>query len=301
MSGVIKGIASAAAVATALTLGLVAHASTQRTAPARAAHAASAEAAEARAALVKFLKNTKPAGLIIRTGLHPGQKMIKSATSNTTAASVNWSGYASWSSTTGEYTSVSGSWLVPTLSCTPEQELVSQWLGFDGFNSNSSTVEQTGTLGYCFEGAAHYYTWYEMAPAAEVTVGSTVKPGDNINAKVTRSGSKYTFTLTDTTTSGSNISTTQTCASGTTCHANSAEWIDERPSTNFGVVPLADTSTWNPGGAATTAGGKVDTIASAPNSTQVVMDDITSQYQLNSVSALSPVGRGFVIHWVNSY
>ena len=304
MSVTTKGIASAAAVATALALGLVAHVSTPRATPAAdavAAHASSVKAAEAKAALLTYLKNSKPTALQIhRAGLHPGQTMTRLSTTQTTLSTANWSGYASSSSTHQEYTSVGGSWKVPTLTCTAEQRLASQWVGLDGVTS--STVEQTGILEYCFEGTAFYYTWWEMAPAASNLVGNgtTLKPGDSIVAKVTRSGTNYTMTLIDSTTTGNNISKTQSCAAAT-CLANSAEWIDERPASAIGIVPLANTSNWSPFGASTTAGGVTDTIASAPNSAQVLMLDVTGTYDLTSVSALTSTGKGFTTKWLNSY
>lgn len=45
-------------------------------------------------------------------------------------------------------------------------------MGLDGFDNQ--TVEQDGTLAYCFEGAAYYFTWWEMFPGGSVTVGSSV-------------------------------------------------------------------------------------------------------------------------------
>jgi hypothetical protein len=305
MSATIKGIASAAAVATALTLGLVAHVSTPHAAPASgalAAHTASVKASEARAALLKYLQNSKPGGLIVRpSGLHPGHAITRNAicTTATPACAYNWSGYASSSSTKQEYSGVFGTWLVPTATCTAEQELSSQWIGIDGYNTSS--VEQVGTLAFCFEGTASYYTWYEMYPSNSVTVGKTVKPGDAISARVLRSGTSYTLAVTDSTTTGNSFAVTKTCAL-TTCLDRSAEWINERPAyTSTGIAPLADTSNWTLSGGTTTAGGTNTTIGASPAVKEIVMIDSTASYFLNSVSAITSTGKGFTTKWLNSY
>ena len=71
-----------------------------------------------------------------------------------------------------------------------------------------------------------------------IEVGTTLKPGDKISASVTRTGTSYALKLTDSTTSGNNISVTKTCALAT-CKDTSAEWISERPSFSIGIVPQA--------------------------------------------------------------
>ena len=62
--------------------------------------------------------------------------------------------------------------------------------GLDG--DGSDTVEQIGTEGYS-EGAVGYDAWYELYPAAPVTLGMTIRPGDLLTATVTESGGA-TFT-----------------------------------------------------------------------------------------------------------
>jgi hypothetical protein len=303
MSRTMKGIAGAAALVTAFALGSVVHVSTPRSAPASGAlvsHVASAKAAEAKVALLKYLKNSKPSALIVRrSGLHPGHTMVRNTICVTNACSYNWSGYASSSSTKQEYSTINAQWTVLSVTCTAEQQLSSQWVGLDGLTNN--TVEQAGTLEWCFQGTAFYYTWWEMYPASAATVGTTAKPGDIIFGKIARTGTSYTLSVTDSTTSGNSFSVKQTCALAT-CTDKSAEWIDERPSyATTGIVPLADTADWNVYGGTTTAGGKADTIATAPASIQLSMTDSTGTYYLNSVSALASSGKSFSAHWLNSF
>ena len=68
-------------------------------------------------------------------------KFIKGSTTQST----NWSGYAATGGS-GAYTSVSGSWTEPTVTCS-QTAYSSFWVGLDGYNSN--TVEQTGTDSDC--------------------------------------------------------------------------------------------------------------------------------------------------------
>ena len=68
-----------------------------------------------------------------------------------------------------------------------------------------------------------------MFPRNNVQMVSTaVRPGDHITSSVTRSGTKYTLKLTDSTHPAASFSTTQACAAAT-CVDSSAEWIAEAP------------------------------------------------------------------------
>jgi Peptidase A4 family len=106
-----------------------------------------------------------------------------------------WGGYAI---TGTSFTSVSGSWTVPALTCssTPTS-YVSPWIGIDGWNSN--TVEQIGFDQDCVNGVAGYYPWVEMYPANSIYFTETVKAGDQITASVSVSGTTFTLTEADTT------------------------------------------------------------------------------------------------------
>jgi hypothetical protein len=157
--------------------------------------------------------------------------------------SANWSGYAE---TGSGFTSVTGKWKEPKISgCNAASPLsaVVFWVGLDGFNNG--TVEQDGTAAICGGGnPITYLTWWETFPTNNIQfVGMTVKPGDNISASVVRTGTKYTFKVTDSTTSGNNVLATATCAASI-CKNQSAEWIAEAPSANGGEVPLPKFTPW---------------------------------------------------------
>jgi hypothetical protein len=177
----------------------------------------------------------------------------------TSVETTNWSGYADDNSKGNAYSKVSGDWTEPSVTCpTKELQVAVFWVGIDGFNGN--TVEQDGTLAQCYEGKAYYYTWWEMYPTNAIQlVGTTVKAGDKIAGSVVKSGSKYALKLTDSTTSGNNISTTQTCTASV-CLDASAEWIAETPSYGRGYTPLPDFKTFTVSSASVTSGSKTGTI-----------------------------------------
>jgi Peptidase A4 family len=218
----------------------------------------------------------------------------------TQAGYYNWSGYADSSTTAGEFSTVSGSWTVPAVTCTSEDRVQSEWVGFDGLTDN--TVEQAGTISQCFEGTPLYYTWWQMWPTQSNSqiVGTTVKPGDHITALVRRTGTTYKLTVTDATTSGNNVSETQTCAA-TTCLAEDADWIVERNTfASTGYAPLPPFKTTSFSAASETAGGVKGTINSvSPN--QIFMVDSTDSYDLATPAAVSSTGRSFRDQWNNSY
>jgi hypothetical protein len=104
----------------------------------------------------------------------------------------NWSGYATQHS---GITSVSAGWTEPSVTCHSTQDLFAPWVGIDGYGNN--TVEQTGVETNCNGGSPHYRAWYEMYPAAPVYYSNAVAAGDVITAKVTRTGTSYTLTVSD--------------------------------------------------------------------------------------------------------
>lgn len=146
-------------------------------------------------------------------------------------ASTNWSGYAE---TGTGFSSITGSWHVPTVSATRSASYSSNWIGIDGYN-NSSLI-QTGTESDYYRGSAHYAVWWEILPAAETPIASMpVHPGDVINASIVHgAGTSWTITIADATT-GKSFTTTQTYTGAQT----SAEWIEEAPSVGGRIATLA--------------------------------------------------------------
>jgi hypothetical protein len=286
-------IVSGSAVAMAGVVTLSGVTATTVAAPARAGHAPSARfLAEARTALVHYLRHNHPQAMLVHTRHAHAVKNV------TAIGSYNWSGYADIASTAQTFTKVSGAWTAPSVTCSAEDQVTSNWVGLDGFNSNS--VEQLGTVGWCYRGTPIYYTWYEMFPAAPVQVSTALKPGDKISASVTRTGTSYALKLTDATTAGNNISVTKTCAL-TKCKDTSAEWISERPAFNTtGTVPQAHYNAFKITSGAQTSSGTAGTIGSGPGVNAITMIDSTQAYNLNTVSGLTG-GNSFSTTWKNSY
>ncbi len=207
---------------------------------------------------------------------HHHGKIIQHATSD------NWAGYAA---TGGTYTSVSASWVQPSVTCGSTDTYSSFWVGIDG--DGTSSVEQTGTEADCSGGQASYSSWYEMYPANPVNFSDTVTPGDSFTASVTDNGSgSFTLTLTDNT-AGWSETTNQ---SSTTAQDGSAEVIAEAPYSN-GVLPLSNFGTVDFTGAS--ANGSALGSAS-PTQINLVSDGGVTEA---TTSGLDSSGEDFSVTW----
>jgi hypothetical protein len=284
----VSGSAVFAAGALALTSGSTA---TIVAAPGRAVHATSAGPsakflADARAALVQFLHHNHPQALFVHPASVRGQLAAV-----TKEESFNWSGYAYTSTTDQAFTRVSAKWTTPKVKCTAEDTITSEWVGIDG--ATNGTVEQDGTIGWCYRDKPTYFTWYEMFPAGTVEVGKSLKPGDKITATVSRSGTSYKLSVTDATHKSNSFSKTKSCALAT-CLDQSVEWIAERPEfSTTGIAPLADFSSWKATSLAE-SNGKVTV-----SKLDISMLDSTEKYLLSTPSSISH--SSFTTKWHNSY
>ncbi len=235
-------------------------------------------------------------------GFVPGGRLIRPGGAEHSAArgghvnqaeSTNWSGYAA-TGADGAFTSVSASWTEPAATCTSSgrrhssDQYAAFWVGLDGYSSDS--VEQTGTDSDCDGTTPDYYGWYEMYPADPVYFTNTVKPGDQLSASVTFSGTEtYTLVLKDSTQGW-----TQTITKNESgLDRSSAEVITEAPSSETGVLPLADFGTVGYTGA--TANG---TSLASHDPTEIIMID-NSGLDKDSTSAISSAGA-FSNTWIRS-
>lgn len=183
--------------------------------------------------------------------------------------SANWAGYAlaSGDPATGAvpttFSSVSGSWIQPAAACTPGSRAYSAfWLGLGGFSDGAQALEQTGTSSDCTaSGAPVYSVWYELVPAAPVTVKLAVTPGDAFSASVSVSGTTVSIRVANTTRRRVFAKKLRMAAPDVT----SAEWIAEAPSTcgTFGCrpLPLANFGTVSFSGALATGNGHLGSIS----------------------------------------
>jgi Peptidase A4 family len=270
-------VACLPALGLALASGPAAEASTASTASARAATAA--RTAIERLAIGQHGTDHRISGHALKI---KGQSQVESS---------NWSGYADDNSTGDTYSSVSGSWTEPGVSCTAQESLAAFWVGIDGYNSDS--VEQDGTLAECYGGAAYYYTWWEMYPSNDVqVVGETLSPGDSITASVAENGASYTLDVTDATNPDDSFSTTQSCSD---CANSSAEWIAEAPTGSSGVEPLSDFGSWTLDNATVSSGSTAGTISSFPDD-EITMADSSGNTEAQP-GPLNGGGNAFTVDW----
>jgi hypothetical protein len=165
-----------------------------------------------------------------------GDTMMPHTTEAAAATTINWSGYAT-TGTAGAFTSVSSSWVQPSVSCGDSSTFSSFWVGLDGIGTQD--LEQTGTEADCSNGAAAYGGWFEFFPAAPVFYNQPVQPGDKMSASVTAgSGGSFALTLNDATQGWTKTASQNVPGAGLA----SAEVIAEAPSSQS-VLPLADFGT----------------------------------------------------------
>jgi len=188
-----------------------------------------------------------------------GTATSSAATIVVASQSYNWAGYVA----TGQaFNTVTGSWIVPAVSCPAgATSYSSQWIGIDG--DGSSTVEQDGTESDCNDGAPSYGAWYEMYGDSavndgyEVPLPDPVAPGDAMTASVSLAGSTWTLAISDTT---RNWTESIPIASPSPAPQQvSAEWIAERPEVDGSLATLSDF-----GNAAFTSATAANGLASGP-------------------------------------
>ena len=207
------------------------------------------------------------------------------------STSTNWSGYAAYGKS-GQYSTVSATWVQPAVTCTSQSRYAAFWVGLDGYNTN--TVEQLGTEADCTGGQAAYSAWYEMYPhwSVDITSSFPVSPGRTYKATVSYAGgSNYVLSLDDLSSGGKHFSVTQKLASAKRA---SAEIIAEAPWSS-GVLPLANFGTVNFSGS-TVNGAALGTFSPLDPMTMVDPNGGTA-----TPSGLdAKTGQNFSIVWSNT-
>lgn len=141
--------------------------------------------------------------------------------------STNWSGYVL---EPGPFTSVTGTFNVPSLTNLSGQVNDSMWVGIDG-NSNDQLIQAGVAESYSPFTGTEVHAWWEILPAPETRIETlTIQPGDSVTATIQQvSPGTWSITVADNT-SGQSFSITQSYTGPTT----SAEWIVEAPQTGSG-------------------------------------------------------------------
>jgi Peptidase A4 family len=212
------------------------------------------------------------------------------------STSANWSGYIV---SGASFSDVKGTWVEPTVTCTGGTSASAFWVGLGGSAPGSQGLEQIGSSADCQSGRPTYYAWYEILPAASVTIPLKVSPGDTVTAEVNANGTTFTFTIADVA-SGSTFSQTATVARPA---VDSAEWIAEAPSMcarSCQILPLANFGTASFSAAsATTADGHSGAISDTGWTNDAIQLGSRSVIQALP-STLSGDGASFSVAWMTS-
>jgi len=255
------------------------------------------------AVAVGFLVAPASPAASLSSPLHPARNGIPSLPalpgSRQATNSSNWSGYVA---SGGTFTSITGSWTQPSVSCSGKAAQYSTfWIGMDGFEpGDKGHVEQVGTDSDCTAGdkkrasAAYYFAWWDIYPENFQTFPSSscpVSAGDSLTADVSVSNGEVSFSISDST-QGWRCTASQTLSPP----ALSAEWIVEAPTLSGTrvVLPLANF-------------GSVDFTSATANSTQlsslssvaITMESAKGATKA-SVSPLGSDGQSFSVTWVHS-
>jgi Peptidase A4 family len=223
------------------------------------------------------------------------------------ATSSNWAGYAvsaANGSPAASFSSVSDAWRQPAATCTVGTPTYSAfWVGLGGFSATSEALEQVGTQANCSaSGRVTYSVWYELVPAAPVTIKLPIKAGDGIAASVAVSKTGVTIRITNVTQKKKTFTKRLIMASPTP-DVSSAEWVAEAPSActptaRCTVLPLA-----NFGGVTfvvtkATADGHAGTISDpAWSATAITLGDPGSGATDATPAPLSADGSSFGVTW----
>ncbi|WP_206831923.1 G1 family glutamic endopeptidase [Alicyclobacillus fructus] len=161
-----------------------------------------------------------------------------------TQTSENWGGYIDTPAGSQGYTSITGSWTVPSITG-QNGAMAAQWIGLGGVETED--LLQIGTLEQVVNGQTQVQVFWEKLPAAANTI-LTVPVGSKVSAAIHQaSGSTWVLSLQAVTPSGQTLSKSVSVnlSSAYAAHiGTSAEWISEDPSTiRGGLYPLANSGT----------------------------------------------------------
>jgi len=209
-------------------------------------------------------------------------------TTTTTPARIsdtsgNWSGYVASS---GTYTSVTGTWIVPQVGSTTTGADAT-WVGIGGVSGTD--LIQAGTQATVSGGGVTYEAWIEMLPDSSHTVSLDVAPGDSVTVSITEQTSgQWLIAMVNNTTKASYRRTVRYASS-----RSSAEWIQEAPSAGRGIIPLDDFGTVRFTGGSAVRDGVTQSL-SALGATAVAMINRAGQ-AIAQPSTLGADGSSFAV------
>ncbi len=198
--------------------------------------------------------------------------------------SVNWSGYAA---TGGTFTSVSGTWTVPTVS--PDTVgMDATWIGIGGVESTD--LIQAGTQAIVESGQVTYSALWETLPDVAQPVPLLIQAGDQISVSIAQQDTNVWQININNLTNGQSWSKTVTYQSA----LSSAEWIEEAPSTERSMIlPLDSFGSVTFTSASTIENGQTLTLAQA-DARPITMHNSAGQ-ALAQASNLDATGTSFSV------
>ncbi len=207
------------------------------------------------------------------------------ALSNSDTA-LNWAGYVAKN---GTYTSVSGSWIVPTVQSNDAVNLAdTTWVGIGGVKSEDLIQAGTEALPNS-AGGVSYRAWMELLPGDSQLVPLAVSPGDAVSVSIIEQSAGVWDVSFDDATTGKTYEQIVRYASS----LSSAEWVEEMPVEVGGIVGLDDFGTVDFTSGYAIENGRAVTIASS-GATPLVMQNSVGQ-AVASPSALMQNGTSFSV------
>jgi hypothetical protein len=202
-----------------------------------------------------------------------------------TDMSRNWAGYAA---TSGSFTAVSGSWVVPQSQSLTNLSSGATWVGIGG--THTRDLIQAGTMETTDpSGQIAYDAWVETLPQAARPVPFAVHPGDSVGVSIGKQDSGDWLIQFDNKTTGENYQTTVSYNSS----LSSAEWIEEAPSSGRRILPIDNFGTIQFSGGSAIRDGKSVTIAQSGAQPITLTDPRSGSVVTPSV--LTADGQGFSV------
>jgi len=199
--------------------------------------------------------------------------------------SRNWAGYTA---TGGSFTTVAGTWTVPTISAGRTPAADATWVGIGGVSSHD--LIQAGTDASVQAGQVRYTAWVELLPQASQPVPLAVNAGDTVSVTIAQQPDERWQIRIQNTTTGQAYTKTVTYQSS----RSSAEWIEEAPAVGRRtLLPLDNFGTITFTGATAVADGQQRTITQAGGQA-ITMSSATGQ-PLAQPSALGSDGTSFSV------
>jgi hypothetical protein len=207
------------------------------------------------------------------------------------ATSANWSGYVA---TSGTYTGVSGTFVMPELSYSATLASNATWVGIGG-KPGSSDLIQAGVYEIANSDGAIYQAWYELLPDDSTPIDLPVHPYDSISVAILQtSPGTWNIVITNNTTKQQFEKTVNYQSS-----LSSADWIQERPLVDG---TFSDLSGYTPvafSGATAVQNGIRVTMAQA-GAQMVNLVDMSTNTALSVPSPISTDGMSFTVYRTNA-